>query len=84
MRETFRAFLQAWSILLLPSNPDVLLVGTCPSRLFRSEDGGRTWTEPVVGMVRECLRSMHTRVTCIAADPTDSQTVWAGVEIDEA
>src|SRR5262249_37533452 len=30
--------LQVWSILLLPSNPDVLFVGTCPSRLFRSED----------------------------------------------
>src|ERR1043166_6132488 len=44
--------LQVWSILLFPSNPDVLLVGTCPSRLFRSENGGRTWTAPEGGKVR--------------------------------
>jgi photosystem II stability/assembly factor-like uncharacterized protein len=35
--------LQIWSILLLPHWPDVMLVGTCPSRLFRSEDGGHSW-----------------------------------------
>src|ERR1043165_2730975 len=40
--------LQIWSILLLPQAPDVILVGTCPSRLFRSTDGGRTWNEPGV------------------------------------
>src|SRR5215470_16414625 len=62
--------LQIWSLLLLPADPDVILVGTCPSRLFRSGDGGRTWTEPAVEMVRACPRIMHTRVTCFAADPT--------------
>ena len=74
--------LQIWSILLLPHAPDTILVGTCPSRLFRSEDAGRTWTEPSVKMVQECPRIMHTRVTTLLADPTDRQAVWAGVEID--
>src|SRR5881394_1094414 len=37
--------LQIWSLLLLPSSPEVILAGTCPSRLFRSEDAGRTWSE---------------------------------------
>jgi len=74
--------LQIWSILLLPSNPNRLLVGTCPSRLFRYDDGGRSWSEPTAGMVKECPRIIHTRVTCLAADPSDAQTVWAGVEID--
>jgi photosystem II stability/assembly factor-like uncharacterized protein len=73
---------QIWSILLLPHAPDTIVVGTCPSRLFRSADGGRTWTEPAVQMLRECPRIMHTRVTTLAADPTDSKTLWAGVEID--
>src|ERR1700726_3042493 len=50
--------LQIWSILLLPQAPDRVLVGTCPSRLFRSEDAGRTWTEPAVNFVRECPRIM--------------------------
>jgi photosystem II stability/assembly factor-like uncharacterized protein len=74
--------LQIWSILLLPNRPEVLLAGTCPSRLFRSEDGGRTWTEPPVRMVQECPRIMHTRVTTLLSEPVDPQTVWAGVEID--
>src|SRR5262249_26290547 len=49
---------QVWSILLLPSDPEVLLVGTCPARLFRSADGGRTWTEPAAAMERHCPRIM--------------------------
>src|SRR5262245_19538425 len=32
--------LQIWSLLLLPQHPEVILAGTCPSRLFRSEDAG--------------------------------------------
>jgi photosystem II stability/assembly factor-like uncharacterized protein len=74
--------LQVWSILISPQNPDVIFVGTCPSRLFITHDAGRTWSEPAVGFVRECPRIMHTRVTTIAADPADPDTFWAGVEID--
>jgi photosystem II stability/assembly factor-like uncharacterized protein len=73
---------QLWSLLLLPDNPDVVLAGTCPSRLFRSEDGGRTWAEPAVEMLQECPRIMHTRVTTLTADPVDGDTIWCGVEID--
>jgi photosystem II stability/assembly factor-like uncharacterized protein len=72
---------QVWSILLLPSDPDVILVGTCPAGLFRSDDGGRSWTTPPAKMIQECPRIMHTRVTTLIADPTDQHTVWAGVEI---
>ncbi len=73
---------QVWSILLHPRNPDLIVVGTCPSRLFRSDDGGRTWTEGRAEMRRECPRIMHTRVTTLTADPDDPETLWAGVEID--
>ena len=72
---------QIWSVLLLPKAPEVILAGTCPARLFRSEDGGRSWTEPSAPMVQECPRIMHTRVTTLVADPTEPETVWAGVEI---
>jgi photosystem II stability/assembly factor-like uncharacterized protein len=74
--------LQIWSLLLPPGRPDVILAGTCPSRLFLSEDGGRTWAEPQADMVRECPRIIHTRVTTLTADPAAPDTVWAGVEID--
>src|SRR5713101_9464001 len=65
--------LQIWSILLArkpvadapgsdvadaPGSDVVMMVGTCPSRLFRSEDGGKAWTEPKVQMIQECPRIM--------------------------
>jgi photosystem II stability/assembly factor-like uncharacterized protein len=73
---------QIWSILLHPRDPDLILVGTCPSHLFRSEDGGNSWTELVVPMLQECPRIIQTRVTTLMADPVDTATLWAGVEID--
>ena len=74
--------LQIWSILLLPSDPDVIHVGTCPPHLFRSTDGGRTWSEPANTFVAECPRIIYNRVTTLAADAADPDTVWCGVEID--
>src|SRR5258708_1269088 len=71
--------LQIWSLLLAAHAPNLIFAGACPSRVFRSDDEGRTWTEPAVRMVRECPRIMHTRVTSLLAD---GDTVWAGVEID--
>jgi photosystem II stability/assembly factor-like uncharacterized protein len=73
---------QVWSLLLLPHASEVILAGTCPSHIFRSPDGGRTWTEPPVQIVQECPRILYTRVTTLVADPADPDTVWAGVEID--
>src|SRR5436190_2294826 len=51
--------LQIWSLLVVPHAPDIILAGTCPSRLFRSADGGRSWTEPAVSILQECPRIMH-------------------------
>jgi photosystem II stability/assembly factor-like uncharacterized protein len=74
--------LQIWSILVHSAAPDVILAGTCPSRLFRSGDGGRTWREADVRMRQACPRIIHTRVTSLCGHPNDPHTVWAGVEID--
>ena len=76
------AGLQVWSLLVTVERPGRVLAGTCPARLFRSEDGGKTWTEPAVRMVQDCPRILHTRVTALLGDPADPETVWAGVEID--
>lgn len=73
---------QLWSLLLLPSDPDVILAGTCPPALFRSADGGKTWTEPATRFVQDCPRIIYNRVTTLLADPDEPQTVWCGVEID--
>jgi photosystem II stability/assembly factor-like uncharacterized protein len=76
--------LQIWSIHLWPGKPDLILVGTCPSRLFRSSDAGRSWQETGGSFEKHCPRIINTRVTTIAADPQDGRSVWAGVEIDSA
>ena len=43
-------FLLVTAIAYNPHNPDVILVGTQPSALFRSEDGGKSWKNLHVGM----------------------------------
>src|SRR5262245_54125131 len=73
---------QIWSVLIPPRQPDMLLVGTCPSRIYQSSDTGRSWREGRTDMIPECPRIMHTRVTTLKADPDDDQVFWAGVEID--
>jgi len=73
---------QIWSILIPPRQPDTLLVGACPSRIFASRDAGRTWTEGLADIRPDCPRIMHTRVTTLEADPDDERVFWAGVEID--
>ena len=60
----------------------MILVGTCPSGLFRSDDGGATWAVAAATLETACPRILHTRVTCIATDPDNPDLAWAGVEID--
>src|SRR5437763_12741588 len=50
---------EIWSILLSAVTPGLRLVGTCPARLFRSDDGGRTWAEPAVAMRQDCPRILR-------------------------
>ena len=80
--EGLLAGLQVWSILLHPADPDLIVVGTCPARLFRSADGGRTWTHSQASITQECPRILWTRVTTIKGDPENKSLIYAGVEID--
>lgn len=75
------AGLQVWSIHIPPRRPDVILVGTCPSGFFRSDDGGATWAVASATVETVCPRILHTRVTTIVANPDNPDLVWAGVEI---
>lgn len=73
---------EIWSILIPPDQPDLILAGTRPSRIYRSLDAGRTWQECRTTMRPDCPRIRHTRVTTLASDPDDGRVFWAGVEID--
>jgi photosystem II stability/assembly factor-like uncharacterized protein len=72
--------LQIWSILLLQTTPETVIVGACPPRLFRQT--AEEWSDLKVPMAQECPRILFNRVTALCADPGNSQSVWAGVEID--
>jgi photosystem II stability/assembly factor-like uncharacterized protein len=73
---------RVWSILVHPADPQLLFAGGCPSRIIRSEDGGRTWQQPAVTIRQDCPRILHTRVTTLRAAHDSALSVWAGVEID--
>jgi photosystem II stability/assembly factor-like uncharacterized protein len=71
-----------WSVLIHPWNPELLFVGTCPSALYRSRDGGANWEKLSAALTPECPPIVYSRVTCLLADPDERDTIWAGVEID--
>jgi photosystem II stability/assembly factor-like uncharacterized protein len=74
--------LQIWSIALDPKRPERICVGTCPSRVFYSQDAGKSWREANADITQDCARIIHTRVTTLLVDPDNPDTIWAGVEID--
>jgi photosystem II stability/assembly factor-like uncharacterized protein len=59
------------AIALDPSRANVLYVGTWPHGVFKSDDGGQTWSAP---------RLAGRAVTSIAIAPTRPQTIYAGVQ----
>jgi photosystem II stability/assembly factor-like uncharacterized protein len=70
-----------WSIAIDPQNTNNIFVGIKPAALFRSQDGGQSWSKLSVQMAQECHIGPP-MVTMLMVDPQDSRTVWAGVEVD--
>ena len=61
-----------------PNNSDVVWAGTQNARgIFRSVDGGKTWTQRTNGIVEQNGISFRG----ISVDPRDSNTVYAAAEI---
>jgi photosystem II stability/assembly factor-like uncharacterized protein len=74
-----------WSVAFDPSRPATMLAGTgTPSvpGLFRSIDGGATWSAEAVDIARDCPAVGVPRPTGLAFDPTDSAKTWMGLEVD--
>ena len=61
-------------IQLHPKNPDIIYV-TTNDYIYKSRDGGRTWSNISKGM-------SHSRVIAMAVDPTYPATVYAGTKGD--
>jgi len=70
-----------WSIGHSPHDPRVVLAGTRPAALFRSEDGGANWRRLDAALPETCRAVLLPRVTQILFDPEDPELVLAGIEI---
>ena len=53
-----------------------------PSTLFRSTDGSVSWQQCAVEIADECPNVGIPRVTGIAIDPVNRQSIWVGIEVD--
>jgi photosystem II stability/assembly factor-like uncharacterized protein len=74
-----------WAITVDPLNPEILFAGTgtpCPSKVFRSTDGGKNWEEKPAAIADECPNVGIPRITGIAIDPVNRHNIWVGIEVD--
>lgn len=74
--------MQIWALAQAPDDPDVLLAGTRPAALFRSEDGGRHWQRLDVAFAESCIYVGVPRITAITFDPVAPERAFVSVEID--
>lgn len=72
-----------WKVAVDPRNPQRLFVGTgAPSRavLWRSLDGGASWSRANVDIPELCAGVNRPRLLAFAFDPTDAARLWFGLE----
>lgn len=72
-----------WALAIDPSDPRHIFAGTgAPSRaaMFRSSDGGASWTRLGIELPEFCRGVNRPRILTICIDPDDGADVWFGVE----
>lgn len=62
---------QTTALVIDPLTPTTLYAGLCSTGVYRSTDGGDTWTNVMDGLTELC-------VTALAIDPSDPTTLYAG------
>ncbi len=80
---------EVWDVAPAPADPRTLFASTQPAALFRSRDGGSSWSEiasfrAVPGSERWCVPftpPLPGRARTIALDPWDEARWWIGVEV---
>jgi photosystem II stability/assembly factor-like uncharacterized protein len=66
-----RPLYQYTSLLFHPTNPNILYIGTFPSGIFKSVDGGQSWREKNVGWLNDGVFSLMFK-------PGDPNIIYAG------
>ena len=75
--------LTVWAIAISPVDPKLMYAGTgapTRARMFRSRDGGASWSALPVELPEFCLGVNRPRILSICTDPTARDEVWFGVE----
>jgi photosystem II stability/assembly factor-like uncharacterized protein len=70
---------QVWALAVDPRDPGTVIAGSRPAGLYRSSDGGATWSVLDSGVAEEASIG-HTRVTAIRYTDVPGE-IWASVEI---
>ena len=65
-----------------PSQTSILYVGTVYSGIFRSADGGATWSPADNGLTRPDLGSSVTNIQALLIDPSSPHTLYAAAADD--
>ncbi len=76
---------QFWSVLIHPGDHRIILTGTAPLGLHRSDDGGETFRRmprPAIG--ERLVGAFPSRIMRMAVAPSRPNTIWAGLEVNGA
>lgn len=73
-----------WTMAIGSTNPNNMYAGTgtpSPVAMIRSTDGGTSWQRRPMNMVEKWPIGLP-QMTGIAIEPTNPQSIWAGIEVD--
>ena len=71
-----------WSILLHPTDPNIVYAGTQDQGLFRTENGGKSWKKlPVPEPSGLCRMGFPSRTVRMTLDPSNPDEVYVGIEV---
>lgn len=70
-----------WSLLINPDDPRVLLAGTSPLGVVKSDDGGRTWRTCACDPTERWTFRVRSRMMKLAFHPTNRTIVYGSSEI---
>ena len=62
-----------WSVAFDPSAPDTIFAGGRPGAVYRSQDGGQTWSVLSAEFAEECPNVRWPLVLSISVDPADGR-----------